>query len=210
MTMAGTATRLPSPSRRFPRHPPPGGLPCPHGAPSARRVGRWGCPAPTPSGSHLLASGLTRPDWQLLLPPTYSKYVHVLTPSTPPGGSPPLRCAPLRPVLQGQRLRLAGPPGAPVAPPSLRSVVRPRQCAHRPGMSLGPGDSAALVNLWGIRRKEDLPAHAGLTPLLLFTVIPAKDIPPGLDGIFRFERMIPWCAGKAVPPAGLPDRRVAT
>ena len=172
MAMAHAAARFPSPSRPLSSTPRrPVGF---HAHMERLRRGllvAGAVHAPTPSRSHLLASGLTLPD----LATTTPSYVFQVCPRAhsinSPTGSPPLRFAPFRPVLQGQRLRLVGPPDAPVAPHSLRSLVRPRQCVHRPDMSLGPGDCAALVNLRGIRRKENLPAHAGLSPLLLFTFV---------------------------------------
>ena len=72
----------------------------------------------------------------------------ILTSSTPRRGV--LHCASLRSGRYSRdngAPRLVGPPDAPVAPHSLRSLVRPRQCAHRPDMSLGPGDCAAIVYL---------------------------------------------------------------
>ena len=161
--------------------PVPGGFPGPSAlpcslhvhkvAPSARRVGRWGCPAPTPYRSHLVASGLTRPDLATTTPP----YVYQVCPRAlsvnSPAGSPPLRFAPFRPALQGQRLRLGPDHRATVAPLSLRSFVRPHHRAALRTMSLGPGDCAALVNGKGIRREETLPANAGRAAPSLFIFV---------------------------------------
>ena len=156
--------------------PVPGGFPGPLAlpcsvhvhkvAPAARVVGRWGCPAPTPSCSHLLASGLTRPDWQLLLPPASTTVYAILTPSTPAGSS-----TAFRPALPGQRLRLGPDHHATVAPRSLRSLVRPHHRAALRPMSRGAGDCAAIAYLKGIRREETSPRMRDWRPFSLPTFV---------------------------------------
>ena len=96
--------------------------------------------APTAFRSALLAVRLTLPyGGEQYYSLRIIRLSHVLAcqpPLVPPGG-PPLRSG--RHSRDNGAPRLGGPAGAPVAPPSLRSFVRPRQCAHRPAMSLGPG-----------------------------------------------------------------------
>ena len=123
--------------------------------------------APTPFRSALLAVRLTLPHGgNVVLLPTHSQSIPVL--ACQPLRGPPLRCAPFRPRLQGQRLRLGPARHATVAPRSLRSLVRPHhRAAHRP-MSLGPGGGPARGDEGRIRR--EVPPHAcgAVAPSLSF------------------------------------------
>ena len=83
---------------------------------------------------------------ETVLLPTYHQTITRARLTTPDRSSRGSSTA-FRPALQGQRLRLGGPPDAPVAPLSLRSFVRPRQCARRPAMSLGPGVRTARAQM---------------------------------------------------------------
>jgi len=156
MTTAARRLTAVSGSSRSPRCPSPAGSPdiersrvlsmytwCASGAAC------WALGLSCPHALRLASARLRAdaPRFALLLLSTYSKCVHDSHSINSPAGSPPLRCAPFRPVLQGQRLRLGPDHHATVAPPSLRSVVRPHHRAALRPMSLGPGDCAAIVYL---------------------------------------------------------------
>ena len=96
--------------------------------------------APTAFRSALLAVRLTLPyGGEQYYSLRIIRLSHVLACQPPlvPHGGPPLRSG--RHSRDNGAPRLGGPADAPVAPRSLRSLVRPRQCARRPAMSLGPG-----------------------------------------------------------------------
>ncbi len=123
--------------------------------------------APTPCLSPLFVPGLTLPHGgNVVLLPTYSQSIPVL--DCQPLRGPPLRCAPFRPGLQGQRLRLGPAHHATVAHSSLRSSLRPHhRAAHRP-MSLGPGGGTARGDEGRIRREEPPHACGAVAPSLSF------------------------------------------